>query len=109
MNSTLISVLFGALILLAIVSTFKIMGRASKGYDKAKQRRIDRGPQTPCVLCQSPMQLVGLQEFRLSDQADGMDMPVATELGALNGNLPLEVHRCPTCRRVEFFLPPSAG
>jgi hypothetical protein len=102
-------VLFGALVLLGVVSTFVVMARASKGYDKARQRRIARGPQTPCPICSSPMQLVGLQEFKLSEQAEGVDRPVAAELGALGGNLPLEVHRCPTCRKLEFFLPPSAG
>lgn len=109
MRPAFVFALFGALVLIGIVSTFVIMARASKGYDKAKQRRIARGPQTPCSICGSPMQLVGLQEFKLSEQAEGVDRPVAAQLGALGANLPLEVHRCPTCRKVEFFLPPSAG
>ncbi|MGQ0678144.1 MAG: hypothetical protein ACT4OM_00540 [Actinomycetota bacterium] len=109
MRSTLLFILFGALILIGIVSTFGIMARASKGYDKAKQRRIDRGPQIPCPICGSSMQLVGVQEFKLSESAEGLDRPVATALGAVGGSLPLEVHRCPTCRNVQFILPPSAG
>lgn len=109
MSSTAVFVLFGALILLAVLATFRLMARASKGYDKARRRRISAGPQAPCALCGSPMQLVGLQEFRLSEQASGMDEAAAAQLGAVAGNLPLEVHRCPTCRRLEFFLPPSAG
>ena len=101
--------LFGALTLLGLISTFVIMARASKGYDKAKRRRVERGPQTPCPVCSSPMELVGLQEFKLSEQAEGADATVAARLGALGTNLPLEVHRCPTCRKIELFLPPSAG
>jgi hypothetical protein len=101
--------LFGALIVLAIISTFVVMARASKGYEKARQRRIDRGPRTPCPICRSPMELVGVQEFKLSDQAEGVDAGVAARLGASGTSLPLEVYRCPTCRKLELFLPPSAG
>lgn len=93
----------------AIVSTFIVMARASKGYEKAKQRRLERGPQTPCPICRSAMELVGVQELRLSERAEGMDARVASELGAVGEDLPLEVHRCPTCRNVQLFLPPSAG
>lgn len=95
--------LFGILAALTVYITFAVMGRASKGYDKAKQRRIERGPAVPCSTCESTMEFVGLQEFAVREQG------VASELGAVNGALPLEVHRCPTCRKVEFFLPPSAG
>ena len=109
MRPAFVFALFGALVLIGIVSTFVIMARASKGYDKARQKRIARGPQTPCPICSSPMQLVGLQEFKLSEQAEGVDKDVAEELGAIGSNLPLEVHRCPTCRKLELFLPPSAG
>jgi len=106
---TLIFVLFGVCTLFAILATFKTMGRASKGYDKAKQRRIDSGPQTPCPVCKSSMNLVGVQEFRLSDKATGMDSDVAQALGAVEQDLPVEVYRCPTCRNLQLFLPPSAG
>lgn len=105
----LIFILFGVLTLLAVVSTFKMMARADKSYGKAKQRRIDAGPQTPCPICRSPMNLVGVQEFRLSDKALTVDKEVAQALGAFGESLPLEVYRCPTCRKLELFLPPAAG
>lgn len=106
---TFIYVLFGVLTLVAVLATFKTMARASKGYDKAKQRRIDSGPRTPCPVCRSSMNLVGVQEFRLSDKANDMDKDVAQALGAIGTDLPLEVYRCPTCRNLQLFLPPSAG
>jgi hypothetical protein len=106
---TLIFVLFGVCTLFAILATFKTMGRASKGYDKAKQRRIESGPQTPCPICKSSMNLIGVQEFHLSDKATGLDKDVAQALGAVEQDLPLEVYRCPTCRNLQLFLPPSAG
>ncbi|HEX2053578.1 MAG TPA: hypothetical protein VHJ78_07645 [Actinomycetota bacterium] len=106
---TVIFVLFGVLVVLAVMATFKTMARASKGYDKAKQRRIESGPQTPCPVCRSSMGLVGVQEFRLSDNATGIDKDVAQALGAMGTDLPLEVYRCPTCRNIQLFLPPSAG
>ncbi len=93
----------GLAAVLAVYVTFSVMGRASKGYDKAKQRRIERGPAVPCSTCESTMVFVGLQEFKLGEEG------VGGELGAKDGMLPLEVHRCPTCRKVELFLPPSAG
>lgn len=96
-------VLFTVLAALTVYVTFAVMGRASKGYDKAKQRRIDRGPAVPCSTCESTMEFIGLQEFALGD------LGAAADLGASDGALPLEVHRCPTCRKVELFLPPSAG
>ena len=106
---TFIFVLFGVCTLFAILATFKTMGRASKGYDKAKQRRIESGPQTPCPVCKSSMKLVGVHEFRLCENATGMDKEVAQALGAVEQDLPVEVYRCPTCRNLQLFLPPSAG
>lgn len=103
MGMTFWIVLFGVLAAFTVYVTFAVMGRASKGYDKAKQRRIQRGPAVPCSTCESTMDFVGLQEFALGEQG------AAASLGAVGGNLPLEVHRCPTCRKVELFLPPSAG
>ena len=106
---TLIVVLLGVCTLFAVLATFKTMARASKGYDRAKQRRIDSGPQTPCPVCRSSMALVGVQEFRLSEKANDIDKDVAQALGAMGTDLPLEVYRCPTCRNLQLFLPPSAG
>ena len=106
---TLIFVLFAVCTLFAVLATFKTMGKASKGYDKAKQRRIQSGPQTPCPICKSSMNLVGVQEFHLSEKATGLDKDVAQALGAVEQDLPVEVYRCPTCRNLQLFLPPSAG
>ena len=93
----------GIAALLSIYVTFAVMGRASKGYAKARQRRVERGPAVPCSTCQSSMEFVGLQEFRMADEGS------ASDLGAIKGALPIEVHKCPTCRKMELFLPPSAG
>ncbi|MEO7803393.1 MAG: hypothetical protein ABIS18_02865 [Actinomycetota bacterium] len=84
---------FGFLVLASVLVTFRVMGRASKGYAKAKERRIERGPVIACSTCESSMGFAGLQEFNLGAG------PLATAL---------EVYRCPTCRKVEFFLPPAA-
>jgi len=89
--------------LLAAYLTFSVMGKASKGYAKAKERRIERGPAVPCSTCQSTMNFVGLQDFKVAERG------VAEQLGATGGNLPLELYRCPTCRKLEVFLPPAAG
>jgi len=93
----------GVAALLSIYVTFAVMGRASKGYAKARERRVERGPAVPCSTCGSSMEFVGLQEFRMADEGS------AIELGAVQGALPVEFHKCPTCRKMEFFLPPSAG
>ncbi len=106
---TVIFVLFAVLTLAAVLVTFKTMARASKGYDKAKQRRIASGPQTPCPVCRSSTNLVGVQEFRLGEKAKDLDSDVSRALGAIGTDLPLEVYRCPTCRNLQLFLPPSAG
>lgn len=101
--------LLGVGFAVSLLLTFKTMSKASKGYASAKKRRIERGPQTPCPICRSNMELVGLQEFKLSDKAESVDKAVAKDLGANGTDLPLEVHRCPTCRNLELFLPPAAG
>ena len=104
MSNTLVIVLFVALVAVSIYATFSTMGRASKGYDKAKARRAAAGPVIACSTCSSTMGFVGIQGIQLAD------FGVGDELGAdSKGNLPLEIYRCPTCRKVELFLPPSAG
>jgi hypothetical protein len=55
------------------------------------------------------MQFVGIQEFTVSAEEQGADPQVGAALGSAGGRLALEVHRCPTCRRIELYLPPSAG
>jgi hypothetical protein len=97
--------LFAVLMLFAVVATFRTMGKASRGYDRARQRRVAAGPGTPCSTCASPLKLVGVADFRVTPA----DAAVAEALGVLDGSAALEVHRCPTCRKVELFLPPSAG
>lgn len=109
MSTGVASGLFVALVVLAIMATFKTMTRASRGYDRARRKRVARGPQAPCPVCRSPMELMGIQEFRLGEAAMGVDKEAAAALGAVGQDLPLEVHRCPTCRKLELFLPPSAG
>jgi hypothetical protein len=102
-------VLFGALVVLAIIATFATMARASKGYDRARRRRAAAGPGVPCSTCRSSMEFVGLVEFKVNDEPEGLGGEVAAALGSSGGTLALEVHRCPTCRRLELYLPPSAG
>ena len=86
-----------------VVITILVMVRASKGYDKAKKRRADAGENTlQCTTCSSWMIFAGLQELSTGR--------ISANLGAPAGDdLPLEVYRCPTCRKIEFFLPPAAG
>ncbi|HLF69565.1 MAG TPA: hypothetical protein VI541_01270 [Actinomycetota bacterium] len=91
--------LFAVLIVGAMLATFKIMGRASKGYEKARARRAAGGPAIPCSTCGSSMEYAGVNEFKVAPGP----------LSADTDSLPLEVHRCPTCRKVEMFLPPAAG
>jgi hypothetical protein len=55
------------------------------------------------------MEFVGLVEFKVNDEPEGLGGEVAAALGSSGGTLALEVHRCPTCRRLELYLPPSAG
>ncbi|MCA1840688.1 MAG: hypothetical protein ABR507_10550 [Actinomycetota bacterium] len=103
-SNPLFIALFVGFVGLAVLATFRTMGRASKGYDKAKKRRAEAGPVIACSTCGSNMNFVGLQGLRLAETG------VGDQLGAdSTGNLPLEVFRCLTCRKVEFFLPPSAG
>ncbi|HEX2259946.1 MAG TPA: hypothetical protein VHJ40_09430 [Actinomycetota bacterium] len=101
--------LFGALVVVAIAVTFATMARASKGYDRARRRRAEAGPGVPCSTCRSSMQLVGVVEFKVNDTPDATDLQAAASLGSSRGALPLEVHRCPTCRRLDLYLPPAAG
>lgn len=98
LQAVVLIVVFGLFVLAGLLVTFLVMGRASKGYAKAKERRAVRGPVIACSTCGSTMQFVGLQEFNLGDG------PIST--GAASS---LEVYRCPTCRKVELFLPPAAG
>ncbi|HVF12206.1 MAG TPA: hypothetical protein VNA87_03880 [Actinomycetota bacterium] len=93
---SLVVLVFGALLF-----TFVVMTRASKGYDKAKQRRAAAGPSPACSTCRSSMTFVGLLDLQVSDES-----AVAESLGASEGRLPLEAYRCPTCRKLETFLPP---
>lgn len=103
----LLAVVLAVLVVGALLVTFKVMGRASAGYDKAKRRRIERGPQPPCSTCGSDMAFAGLQDFKMGDGvlATGPTGPTGTD----GSELPFEVFRCPTCRKIELFLPPAAG
>lgn len=87
----------------ALIVTFRVMARASKGYTKARERTEALGPAIPCSTCHSTMDFLGVSEFA----AEGEE--TLKGMGGGSGSVPLEVHRCPTCRKVEFFLPPSAG
>ena len=89
--------------MVGMLTTFMIMAKASKGYDKAKKRRAERGPAVPCSTCGSTMTFVGLQKFNTQG---GLLDELATDD---DGWLEVEVHRCPTCRKLELFLPPAAG
>ncbi|HVE75144.1 MAG TPA: hypothetical protein VND22_00060 [Actinomycetota bacterium] len=102
--TTLYLIVLVGLLVVALVTTFIVSTRAAKSYDKAKARRQARGPELRCSTCQSTMDFSGVQEFQVAG-ASGED----SKLGVSAGKLPLEVYRCPTCRKVETFLPPSAG
>lgn len=89
--------------LVILVVTILVMVRASKGYDKAKARRKAAGEDTvQCTTCRSWMVFAGIQEFSTGR--------ISADIGSAPlQDLPLEVYRCPTCRKIELFLPPSAG
>jgi len=97
----LLGALFVVLTILSVVATMKVMGRASRSYEKRRVARSADGPAIACSTCTSTMRFVGLQEFRVGDGP--------ALLGGASGQLILESYRCPTCRKVEFFLPPAAG
>lgn len=97
----LLAGLFVVLTVGSVIATMKVMGRASRSYEKAKQRRAADGPAVACSTCGSTMSYAGLQDFRVGDGPEA--------LGASNEQLTLEAYKCPTCRKVEFFLPPAAG
>ncbi|MDQ4149750.1 MAG: hypothetical protein M3164_07180 [Actinomycetota bacterium] len=109
MARSLTPLIFAGLVVGALLATFLIMARASKGYDRARKRRMSAGVTIPCSACGSSMTLVGIQEFMVGPGGMPADREVAEALGAAEGVLPLEIHRCPTCRRIELFLPPAAG
>jgi hypothetical protein len=102
-------VLFGTLVVLAIIVTFATMTRASKSYDRSKRRRAEAGPGVPCSTCRSSMHLIGVVDFKVDDGPSSTDSEAAASLGSSAGTLALEVHRCPTCRRLDLYLPPAAG
>lgn len=103
MNVIVIAV-FAALALAAVVGTFLVMTRASRGYEKAKQRRVDRGPTIPCSTCKSWMGFAGLMSLKSGDEiAEGLGHDPRTK------SWTVEVYKCPTCRKIEMFLPPAAG
>ena len=62
------------------------------------------GPDT-CLACGVELELVGTESFRVGGTGGGWKLLFGewAELG--EGMLPLEVHVCPGCRRVEFRLP----
>lgn len=89
-------ILLVALVVGAVIATFFVMARASKGYERARARREGGPPVRHCSTCKSQMDFSGLREIAPL----GRSVPPE--------QMALESYQCPTCRKVEFFLPPAA-
>lgn len=56
-----------------------------------------------CVSCQQPMQSLGQIPIRTGGMSGSWNL-ILGDAAAMNEKLlPLDVYRCPRCKRVEFF------
>jgi hypothetical protein len=56
-----------------------------------------------CYACHSPMQSLGQLPIRTGGTSGGWQLLFGTWAEVGEGVLPLDVYRCPKCRRIEFF------
>jgi hypothetical protein len=56
-----------------------------------------------CNVCHSPMQSLGQLPIRTGGTKGGWHLLLGEWADLTEGVLPLDVYRCPQCRRIEFF------
>jgi hypothetical protein len=56
-----------------------------------------------CFACRAPMQSLGQLPIRTGGTTGGWHLLLGEWADVTEGVLPLDVFRCPRCRRVEFF------
>jgi hypothetical protein len=56
-----------------------------------------------CYNCQSPMQSLGQVPIRVGGTSGGWHLLFGQWADASEDLFPLDVYRCSTCKRVEFF------
>ena len=56
-----------------------------------------------CSSCKSPMQSLGKLPIRVGGTSGGWHLLFGEWADASEGVLPLDVYRCPSCKRVDFF------
>ena len=56
-----------------------------------------------CAICKQPMTPLGQLPIRVGGTSGGWHLLLGNWADAGEDVLPLDVYRCPTCKRVEFF------
>lgn len=60
-------------------------------------------PSIECAVCRRPMQPLGQLPIRTGGTSGGWHLLLGEWADMTEGVLPLDVFRCSTCRRVEFY------
>lgn len=56
-----------------------------------------------CAACKTPMHSLGQLPIRVGGTKGGWHLLLGEWADITERPLPLDVYRCPTCKRVEFF------
>ena len=56
-----------------------------------------------CSSCKTPMQSLGQVPIRVGGTSGGWHLLLGEWADMTEGVFPLDVYRCPTCKRVHFF------
>jgi hypothetical protein len=56
-----------------------------------------------CISCKVPMTSLGQVPIRVGGTSGGWHLLLGEWADASEDVFPLDVHRCPNCKRVEFF------
>ena len=60
-------------------------------------------PSVDCFACRTPMRSLGQMPIRVGGTSGGWHLLLGEWADVTEGVLPLDIFRCDTCRRVEFF------
>jgi hypothetical protein len=60
-----------------------------------------------CMRCNTPLQAVGLEQFRVGGTSGGWHLLLGSWADLDEGMLSMEVFACPQCRKVELRVPVS--